>query len=356
MLGLTALVIGALIGRLRGGHWSALVLAPVQGQAFLIVGVAATLVLAVLEPSFPMLWTTVSLLALLGFGFSNLAMSGVIVFMIGLGSNLLALLVNGAVPVSERALLSVGRLDDNGLALISGAHESTATASRLTFLADVVPVPLFGAVVSLGDLIALVGVADIVANLLLRARRTVDAPKPATSGPAHASSSRARFNLRLFRTSPAHAVDPELTEAEPQVIEPTREKLRVVKAEVTKPRTDEDAEPTPAGASASTLGNDSDRVAAPNPTVRAPHVPSSRRTEDDTVQLQRRRPTLPDPVDDPIDLTDRRPIIDLTVSPSDEQLAEFLRRRREADDRRLHHDDDDHVRRRRRRRRMSGSR
>ena len=32
-----------------------------------------------------------------------------------------------------------------------------------------------------------------------------------------------------------------------------------------------------------------------------------------------------------LDLTDRRPIIDLTVSPSDEQLSEFLRRRAEAD-------------------------
>jgi len=33
-----------------------------------------------------------------------------------------------------------------------------------------------------------------------------------------------------------------------------------------------------------------------------------------------------------IDLTDNRPIIDLTTSPSDDQLAEFLRRRADADD------------------------
>ncbi len=313
LLGLIALVIGAIIGLLRGGRWSSLIAAPVRGKAFLVAGVASSLVLATLDPSMPVLWSTVALVAFIGFGASNLTMSGVIVFMVGLLCNLAVLLANGAVPVSERALTSVDRVDDRGAAIIEGAHESTETARRLGFLADVVPVPVIGAVVSLGDLIALVGAADIITNLLVRrrgpgGRREDDIADTSGAKHAHASGRIANLGIfSLFRTPPAHAP--------------------------------EEHEPTPAHA-ASPSETTTEQDPAPAAPIPAAQVSPDQRPPvvDPTVKLRRRvvttRPTDPvaaDSDDEMIDLRDRRPIIDLTVSPSDEQLAEFLRRRREAD-------------------------
>ena len=84
LLSIFALLIGAAIGRARGGHVAGLIATRLRGKALLTIGVGATLVLNVLTPAQPMFWLTVSILAFFGFAFANLAFTGMIVVVIGI--------------------------------------------------------------------------------------------------------------------------------------------------------------------------------------------------------------------------------------------------------------------------------
>jgi hypothetical protein len=308
LLAFLSLLTGSLLGRIRGGQLSGIVDARIKAKGLLVAGIGATLVLNVLTPSIPMFWLVVAMLSFLGFAAANLTLTGMIVLTIGMVLNLLPVLANGAVPVSELALQSVNVVDASGAAIIDGPRESTATATRLAFLGDVIPVPIVNRVVSLGDLIILVALADLVMNLFLRRRDRdpddlgVTYAAPTTDevidltddddvdheGPRHAApGGRVRSHSPRHRR-PAHAkpsADDEIDLRPPPL--PTE---------------------NPASAGVETEG----RLQADEP---APQTEFPATDESDEV----------------IDLTDRRPIIDLTTSPSDEQLAEFLRRREAAD-------------------------
>jgi hypothetical protein len=292
LLAILSLLTGAAIGRIRGGRLAGIIDARIKAKGLLVAGIGATLILNVLEPSIPMFWLTIAMLSFLGFAAANLTLTGMIVLSIGMVLNLLPVLANGAVPVSELALQSVGVVDDAGTAIVDGPRASTATATRLAFLGDVIPVPIVNRVVSIGDLIVLVALADLVMNLLLRARvRTPDDlgvtyttdddvidltdDEEPRRGPAHAAAG-GKVRHATLRRTPAHA---KLPHGETP-----------------------DLRPPPIPASDHSPANPTPQVAVPDANG-----------------------------NEVIDLTDRRPIIDLTVSPTDEQLTEFLRRRAEAD-------------------------
>lgn len=306
LLTILALVVGYAIGKARGGSWSSVLSARLRGQGLLIAGVAATLVLNVLTPSFPLFWLMIAFIGLVGFTIANLTMTGAIVLLFGLLLNVAVVLANGAVPVSEVALQSVDVVDITGAAVIDGPRESTATATRLSFLGDVIPVPVANKVVSIGDLIALVAVADVLVNLMLRSRRrelddagvTYAASDETDSSDLVEASSPEDdivIDLRDDRSGPAHAA--------PGGIRLTPPLPRVRRPAHAAPETDASPER---------------RIPPPGPSTPALFAPE--------------QPPAPTGEAEPVlDLTDRRPIIDLTISPTDEQLTEFLRRRAEAD-------------------------
>ena len=307
LLTIFALIVGLAIGRARGGRWTGVLATRINGKPFLIAAIGATLILNLLTPSFPMFWLAISFIGYIGFAASNLTLTGMIVVLIGLVLNLVPVLANWSVPVSEVALQSVGVVDDSGTAVIDGPRESTATARTFSFLGDVIPVPIFDKVVSIGDLIALVAVADVAAHAMFKGRREteeaegpeevdehdddlvidlregVDTPRVDRRGPAHARASGLKLIAPMPKVRrPAHAAP----ESEPERFIP------------------------PPGPDARPL------FAAPPRTLE----PSEGLGGEDELDSE-----------EPLDLTDRRPIIDLTVSPTDDQLAEFLRRRAEAD-------------------------
>ena len=82
-------------------------------------------------------------------------------------------MANGTMPVDPDALVAAGMADaaDRDRIEVTGARHVLEDDDHLTFLADIIPVPWAGRVVSFGDLIVLVGVADTVANQLCRRRR-----------------------------------------------------------------------------------------------------------------------------------------------------------------------------------------
>lgn len=302
-----ALIIGYGIGRARGGSWSSVLSARIDGKGFLIAGVSATLILNLFTPSFPLFWLTIGFIGFIGFTVSNLAKTGAIVLMLGLLLNLAPVLANGAVPVSEVALQSVDVVDSAGTAKIDGPRESTATATRLSFLGDVIPVPVADKVVSVGDLIALVAVADILVNLMLRSRRREfdDAGVSFSTG----SEDRVETAVEL-----EHDHDPDRDDAVIDLREPGSGPAHAapggVRLTPPLPRVRR-----PAHAIRGSESEPERHIPPPSPTTPALFAPVLPESPDDAV----------------IDLTDQRPIIDLTMSPSDEQLTEFLRRRAEAD-------------------------
>ena len=322
LLSIFALLIGAAIGRARGGHVAGLIATRLRGKALLTIGIGATLVLNLLAPAQPMFWLTVSILAFFGFAFANLAFTGMIVVVIGMLMNLAPVLANGAVPVSERALVSVDIVDDSGNAAIDGVRESTATATRLAVLGDIVPVPVVNRVISLGDLVILVALADVVANLLLRARTRTDDDAGVTFAAGgddfeidlrdnqsdrdeeSLAGGRHPGLLSGRRKGPAHAAS-----SSPLIAPLPR---------VRRPRHTAD---TSASVESIPIESDLGRVDQPPPPTGTP-LPGP----PPLIDLTESVPTPP-----VLDLTDRRPIIDLTASPSDAQLEEFLRRRDEAD-------------------------
>ena len=170
LLTLFAIAIGSIVGLARGGKWAGPTSVTFQNGGLLVAAITIALVQTILNPIFPVLWVLLGAVLLIVFAARNRHLAGMTVVLIGAAVNLLPLLANWAVPISELALISAGSVDEFGNPEIGGAFESTATATRLSFLGHGIPVPVFGTVVSIGDLITLVGIGDVVTNLFLSAR------------------------------------------------------------------------------------------------------------------------------------------------------------------------------------------
>ena len=328
LLSILAFLIGATIGRARGGRLRAFASVQVDKTGFLAAGLAAVLIVSIIGPTLPIAWMLVAYVCFAVFGLRNLHLAGMVVLLIGLLMNLAPLLANGAVPVSELALISVDDVDASGQPNLDPIRESDATATSFTIFGDIVPIPLLNVVVSLGDLVIAVALADIAMNILLRSRPgrpdeaafsyardadetavldlrdrpdsvTFDAPRDAKKGqPAHSSRRRARRKPLHSIHVPAHAALNTPKQVEPD--------SNTIKEQRTEPKQSAEAE-TPR---------------ADQPTFDAPPA-------EDVVDL-RNDVALPT-TEAKSSVVDLRPIIDLTTSPTDQQLQEFLRRRSEAD-------------------------
>ena len=402
LLTIFALLIGLAIGRARGGHFRSLGELRLNQAGLLAIGITAALVQAVIGPSLPVLWMLVAYGALILFGIRNLQLTGIIVAMIGIVMNLVTVIANGSVPVSERALRSVGEIDGAGQPIIEGIRESTETATSFDLFADIVPVPIFGVVVSLGDLIILVALADITMHVMLRYREREpdpagfsysesqkvaetttnetasaitadtgqdvagreDAPisilSPTSAAfknrPAHALHRRPRLTPLASLHIPAHAKPKGETNPPPpskdQVpLGAQRDAVPVVdlpETVIIKPEAASEApknyEPAHAadaelGANAQTAPSVLDEdaiIVLNNPDVEHGYIETASKDPEPPAVVAPSAPApAPPKVTQPepqfIDGVDPRPIIDLTNSPTDEQLFEFLRRRNKAD-------------------------
>jgi hypothetical protein len=103
---------------------------------------------------------------------ANLHLPGTGVLALGLLANLLPLALVGATPVDPEALTSVGA--DTGSILPTQALVRDTTP--VPVLAARIPVPVAGAVVSFGDLIAAAGLGALAHSLLLLGRRRPGIP------------------------------------------------------------------------------------------------------------------------------------------------------------------------------------
>jgi hypothetical protein len=111
--------------------------------------------------------------ALVAFTSRNLHLAGMGVLTVGLGVNLLAIVVNAGMPVRAGSLVEAGVVTaaEAGEAEPGGYRHLERPDERLPILGDVIPVSLGRTVVSFGDIIIAFGAADVVAHLCRRRRR-----------------------------------------------------------------------------------------------------------------------------------------------------------------------------------------
>jgi hypothetical protein len=168
-----AVLIGIACGALRRGRLRAIARTRVCRPELLVVALGVSVLLDVSGAGPSGVFAIVGLLAGLAFAAVNVHLVGMAVIAIGITANLLPVALNGAMPVRADALVEAEMItaDEIDRVTLSGARELETDDTLLAFFGDTFPVRVTGQVVSLGDLILMVGLADVVANLMLQRRR-----------------------------------------------------------------------------------------------------------------------------------------------------------------------------------------
>lgn len=170
---LLAVVVGLAAGVLRRGRFAAIGRTRLRHPEFLVVAIACGVVVDTFDVEPAGAIAVVGLIGGLAFTGVNIHLTGMAVIGVGLIANLVPVAVNGAMPVRPDALVEaemVARADLDRVSL-TGARELADDDTMLEFLGDTIPVRFTGQVLSIGDLIMIVGLADVVANLMLQRRR-----------------------------------------------------------------------------------------------------------------------------------------------------------------------------------------
>src|SRR5687768_1163181 len=167
-----AVAVGIAIGLLTGGRLQYLGERTFHAVPLLVVGVGLQLVSGLLTDVSVAL-VLLSYVALLLFCALNLRLVGMGVVLVGLAMNSLVIAVNGGMPVRRSAVVAadIAGYDDLPDIKLKGKRHFEDEDDRLMFLADIVPVPLLHEVLSFGDLVMSVGVADALVYLLRPERR-----------------------------------------------------------------------------------------------------------------------------------------------------------------------------------------
>lgn len=177
-----AFAVGVGLGLHWGGTWSNLTgWRPVVWEA-LAGGVVLTVLVDLLPWSggFVTLLSVLATAAILGFAVLNVRIGGMVLVVAGLGLNLFVTVINWGMPVSASALQSAGLVspaDVDRLVLTGG--RVVADGARLGFLGDVIPLP-WGQVISIGDVVVLVGITLVTASVMRRYE--VGRPVPGRGG------------------------------------------------------------------------------------------------------------------------------------------------------------------------------
>ena len=92
------------------------------------------------------------------FMFLNRNLPGMVLAAVGLSLNVLVIALNHGMPVSERAIELAGAPAFEA----EGEHTVLGPETKLPWLTDVIPIPVAGSVLSVGDLFLAVGLARLV--------------------------------------------------------------------------------------------------------------------------------------------------------------------------------------------------
>jgi hypothetical protein len=168
-----ALVVGSLIGVARRPLGARAVRPPVRRLELLLVGAGLQLVALGLSGDLAPIVSALAIVALLVVVAGNLHLTGMLVIGVGLLVNLAGVSLNGGMPVRAEALVQAGLAEPEEVASLElrGPRHLESPSDIAPILGDVLALPALRAVLSFGDLIVLVGLTDLLAQLTRRRRR-----------------------------------------------------------------------------------------------------------------------------------------------------------------------------------------
>lgn len=150
------------------------------------VGAGLNALSVLLDGTAALVALVLSLAVLTAVAVANRHITGVAVVGVGLLLNLTAVAVNGGMPVRPSALVAAGAVDEGASISMDDPRHLESPDDPLPVLGDIIPVPLTSEVLSFGDLIVIVGVADAVREL--SRRRARPSTRPAAQRPAATAS------------------------------------------------------------------------------------------------------------------------------------------------------------------------
>jgi hypothetical protein len=187
---IVAVAVGLVLGLISGGRPRFLADKQLRGWPLLLVGLVLQAAVSRLPDGWDMAALIASYAALLLFGVVNLRLVGMPLVLVGLALNAFTITLNGGMSVRPSAVLAARAAPADRLAhlRVVGKHHLARPSDRLTILSDVIPVRPLREVLSFGDIIMSLGVADVLANLLRAPRRVEatgepDAPDEVASEP-----------------------------------------------------------------------------------------------------------------------------------------------------------------------------
>ncbi|MBW3614482.1 MAG: DUF5317 domain-containing protein [Actinobacteria bacterium] len=179
MLIALAIVLGVAIGLVGGGRLANLTEPTFARTPFLATGVGLQVLSAFFDSAaLPLILGSYALL--LVFALVNVHHVGMLVVSAGLACNFAVIAANGGMPVRAEAISAAGGVEAHEVQGLEfdNKHHLEGPDDRFTLLGDIFPVPVpgFRQVVSFGDLVMAVGMADVIVHWLRR--------RPSTAAPA----------------------------------------------------------------------------------------------------------------------------------------------------------------------------
>ena len=227
-LGVTAGLVAGLARRPAALHT---VRPRVHQLGLLALGAGLHALSVFLDGTAALLAMILSLAVLIAVTFANRHLTGVAVVGVGLLVNLVALAVNGGMPVRVGALEAAGLAQPGEPIEVEAPRHLETSEDPLPVLGDALPVPLAHEVMSFGDLIVVFGAAEAVRELSRRRARSpvaTSAQRPTRmararvdhvwgTAPSGAPVSASQYSANPERSAPARI---DLTSAEPAASEP----------------------------------------------------------------------------------------------------------------------------------------
>jgi len=175
MIGLIlAVLLGILIGLVRGGSFKTLADADLHAVPVVFLGVLLQVGSTAAEHGgphwLPLTLVLLSFACVAGFAALNFNLPGMTLVAAGALCNLLVISTSDGMPVSGSAIAKAG-LDNPftgpGAGDAKGAHHLLKPGTHLRFLADVIPITVTANVVSVGDILIWAGLLLLVEELMV---------------------------------------------------------------------------------------------------------------------------------------------------------------------------------------------
>ncbi|MBV9043280.1 MAG: DUF5317 family protein [Acidimicrobiia bacterium] len=120
--------------------------------------------------TWPFLLVLLGFACLFAFAVANLAVTGFWMIALGLFLNAFVIGLNHGMPIGKKALAHTG----NYASVYPALHHVQRSSDKLLILGDVVPISPIGEIITFGDLILAVGIADVLVHLMRPPKRRRD--------------------------------------------------------------------------------------------------------------------------------------------------------------------------------------